>query len=306
MTIKKARMVWKTVAFCVFTPLFFVVCTVLAYNLALYRQSRVLLSTVQMIKVGSVLDVGTIESAKRLKAIVFSGVPQGSSTRYEYFYVDQSTWASSRFATEFKPVSFDYCMSDSCAISFPASTFQVDRASQLFARHPRTLLPVFYWIYGFQKPHHWLPIAWLDPVTIKVEKGIVKELDMRMRSEAIDGSSCPRAEVHIRVADPTTASWEVTPTRIVHTGGDCGEDVGVQVHATTDATRGQLEDAFDFNLHCLLPGGSCTECDMLPNVCHKYVNAIPPTSAVNVPSEAVSEILARDPSWRVAQALIRF
>ena len=279
------RKIWKTATFGALAFLLAAICAVFAYSVILYWQSRFFLSTVKMIQIGSVLNAGTIDTAKKMKALVFVGSPQTSSASYQYFYVDPSALANSRFSNEFKPSSFDQCISDSCAISFPASGLQVDRVSQHLAHYPRTLLAAFYWIYRFQKLHRWLPIAWLDPVTIRVEKGVVTEFNIRMRSEAIDGPSCPRAEAHIRVADATTPSWEVTPTKMIRTGGDCAEDVGVQVHATTDATRGQLDDAIDFNLHCLLPGGYCTECDMLPNICHKYVKRNPPNSVVDVPIE---------------------
>jgi hypothetical protein len=274
MSMQKARRIWKIVGVGVLTFLLAIVCVVLAYTGILYRESRVLLNTVRAVRVGGVLDANTIEVAKQMRGIAYIRPPQGSSARYEYFYVDPSAWVNSRYATEFIPVSFDQCMSDSCAISFPTSNLQVDRASQLFFRHPRTLLPAFYWIYSFQGLHRWLPIAWLDPVTIKVEKGIIQELDVQMRSEAIDGPVCPRAEVNIRVTDQMTPSWDVTPTRIVHTGGDCGEDVGIRVRASTDATRDQLADALNFNLRCLLPGGYCTECEMLPMICKHYPSSI--------------------------------
>jgi hypothetical protein len=274
MPTQKARRIWKTLAIGFLAFLVAIVCVIFAYSATLYRESRVFLNTIQVVKVGGVLDAHIIGVVKQMRGIAYTRRSKASSARYDYFYVDPSAWADTRSTTEFIPVSLDRCMSDSCAISFPASNLQVDRASQLFFRYPRTLLPAFYWIYSLQSFHRWLPIAWLDPVTITVEKGIVKELDIQMRSEAIQGPVCPRVEVGIRVADQTVPSWEVTQTRVVHTGGDCGEDVGIRVRATTDASRDQLADALNFNLHCLLPGGYCTECEMLPMICKHYAGSI--------------------------------
>jgi len=119
MSMKKSRRIWKTVAVGILTFLLVIVCVVLTYTAILYGESRLLLNEVQAIKVGGLLDAHTVEVAKEMRGIAFIGPPEGSPARYEYFYVDPSSWEDSRYAAEFTPVPFERLLLD---LQFPKAS----------------------------------------------------------------------------------------------------------------------------------------------------------------------------------------
>lgn len=267
---QKARKISTAMAVGVLTLLSAIVSVALLYSVTLYRQAEALLKTVHAIKVGEALNVRTLAN-KQPRAIAYVKTPPSAS----YFYDDPSRLSDREYANQFVIGSLDQCANVDCTVSIPGPRLQSDYLYALSARHPTILLPVFRWIFSRSTLHRWLPIAWLDPVKLVMKNGVVQELDIQMRSLSVDDQVCPQAEIRITAGSPETASWEVLSTLAHMTGNsDCGSVHGIRVNATTDATQEQLADALDFNPRCLLPGGDCTECEMLPMICKHYAHSI--------------------------------
>jgi hypothetical protein len=308
---QRPNRLWRTMAFAIPICILAIMVVVLGYCVILYRQSRALVNAVQAVRIGAALDAHFLGVAKELGSIAYIKVPPSA----KYFHVDPSTLSDPQYAKQFVVSPIEHCVVEDCTVSIPGPKLQVDYLDEVSERHPTTLLPAFRWIFGQSRLHRWLPVAWFDPVMITVAKGVVQELDVQMRSLSVDEQICPQAETRITAASPGTLRWAAASFSAHMTGNtDCGSVRGIRVSASIGANREQLTDALDFNVRCLLPGGYCTECDMLPDICHKYISQNPNGSASHPSGDklfdaalnfrGISEAWGGDPRWERRRTIV--